>query len=54
VRQGKWKLVVTGGKTELYDIPNDPGESENLADRNPEIVTQLTKLNQRYWKSIGQ
>ena len=54
VRQGKWKMVVTGKKTELYDIPNDLGEKNNLAQKFPEIVTQLLQLNQQYWQSITQ
>jgi hypothetical protein len=47
-------MVVTGKKTELYDIPNDLGEKNNLAQKFPEIVTQLLQLNQQYWQSITQ
>jgi arylsulfatase A len=53
VREGKWKLVVTGKKTELYDIPNDLGEAKNLAEEYPEIVTHLKTVSQSYWKSIS-
>jgi len=53
VREGNWKLIVTGNKTELYDIPNDPGEAKNLATRNPETVIHLKKLSQKYWSSIN-
>jgi arylsulfatase A len=52
VRQDKWKMVVTGNKTELYDIPNDLGEAKNLAGEFPEVVTHLKKLSQEYWLSI--
>ena len=45
-------MVVTGKKTELYDIPNDPGEAKNLAGKFPEVVTRLKKLSQEYWQSI--
>jgi|TARA_B110000879_G_scaffold59311_1_gene83338 arylsulfatase A-like enzyme len=53
VREGNWKLIVTGNKTELYDIPNDPGEAKNLATRNPETVIHLKKVSQKYWSSIN-
>ena len=52
IREGRWKLVVTGKKVELYDIPNDLGEARNLADERPEVVTHLKSVSQAYWKSI--
>jgi arylsulfatase A-like enzyme len=42
LRQGDWKLIVfTGGKTELYDLANDPYETHDLAAAQPERVAQL-------------
>jgi arylsulfatase A-like enzyme len=37
VRQGRWKYLESGdgSRRELYDLAADPGETENLADRNP-------------------
>ncbi len=29
-------------RIELYDIPNDPGELNNLADQYPDIVRSLS------------
>lgn len=52
VREGKWKLIVTDQETELYDIPNDLGEAKNLASEFPEVVIQLKRISQAYWKSI--
>jgi len=52
VRQGNWKLVVSEEKTELFDLPHDLGEAENLATKNPEVVAKLVKASQRYWASI--
>ena len=48
VREGKWKLVVSDKKTELYDIPNDTGEATNLAAEYPEVVTQLANEVREY------
>ncbi|SFU09090.1 uncharacterized sulfatase [Algoriphagus locisalis] len=45
VRDGKWKLLCDydGSRPELYNIPEDPGETKNLADANPEITRRLVK-----------
>ncbi len=44
VRKGDWKLIKVAllpGKTELYDLAHDPGETTNVADDNPAIVKEL-------------
>ena len=44
VREGSWKLVWTTllpPKIELFDLANDPSESTNLAEQNPEKVKEL-------------
>ena len=35
-----WSYIVSerSGREELYNLVNDPGETENLVDREPEIV----------------
>lgn len=41
-REGKWKLLAWGdGKTELYDLDADPGETRNVAPEHSEIVERL-------------
>lgn len=44
VRDGGWKLFVDhkGGSAQLYRIPDDPGESHDLAATEPEVVKALT------------
>lgn len=44
IRDGKWKLLMNPDRSrvELYDIPNDPSELNNLADRHPEAVRELS------------
>ncbi len=50
LRKGDWKLVnyhvLDPKKTtvELYNIATDPGEQNNVAESNPEIVKELTDL----------
>jgi arylsulfatase A-like enzyme len=44
IRKGNWKLIkvaILPGKTELYDVVNDPGETRNVADQNPDVVRDL-------------
>jgi arylsulfatase A-like enzyme len=42
--KGKWKLVkiaLLPGKTELFDLTTDPGEKNDVAEQNPEVVRDL-------------
>jgi arylsulfatase A-like enzyme len=46
VRSGPWKFVETpDGKAakpdELYDLAADPGETNNVAAANPDVVQRL-------------
>jgi arylsulfatase A-like enzyme len=44
VRKGDWKLVKVSllpGKTELFNLRSDPGEKNNVAEANPEVVRDL-------------
>ena len=46
VREGQWKLChptrKNGGDLELFDIVADPAESNNIADKHPDIVKTLS------------
>lgn len=43
IRDGRWKLFAKpdGSDPELYDIPVDPAEKNNVADQNPNVVEKL-------------
>jgi len=43
IRRGDWKLIefFDTGKTELYNLADDLGETNNLAAANPEKATEL-------------
>lgn len=54
----RWKAVrlnppVGGGKWQLYDLINDPGEMVDLAKKHPEILTQLIDHYRAYVKEAG-
>ncbi|MHC4332296.1 MAG: hypothetical protein ACYSUV_00925 [Planctomycetota bacterium] len=45
VRRGKWKLVAKNRRDwELYDMEADRTELNDLAQKHPEIVEQLTAM----------
>lgn len=50
VRMGNWKAVklnvnkLPQGQIELYNLANDPGETNNVASDNPEIVKQMDSI----------
>jgi arylsulfatase A-like enzyme len=57
VRKGKWKLLLANRKNyygyvkdrgsngmELYDLASDIGETHNLVERHPEVVSELLAL----------
>jgi arylsulfatase A-like enzyme len=53
IRKGNWKLVKIAtlpGKTELFDLSQDPGEQENVADQNPQIARDLEARLMAYAK----
>ena len=43
IRQGRWKLLeyLEDMRLELYDLQNDLGEQQNLAETQPEIAARL-------------
>jgi phosphoglycerol transferase MdoB-like AlkP superfamily enzyme len=52
VRDGKWKVITRLGfpRAKLFDVEADPGETRNLAEQHPELVTAWqTRL--RDWAS---
>ena len=46
VRRGDWRLIhlFESGTSELYNLAADIGESNNLADKHPEITAELSGL----------
>lgn len=46
IREGQWKLLcnVDGSGVELYNLPLDESESNNVADNHPVITAKLKRL----------
>jgi arylsulfatase A-like enzyme len=49
VRMGNWKAVKQGvnGKIELYDLDKDPAETQNIAESNTKIVSEVEEIMKR-------
>jgi len=54
VRHRQWKLLCdfNGGRPQLYDLSADVGETKNLAEAQPEIVSRLTKQVTTWYESM--
>ena len=46
LRRGDWVAVQTkaGALPELYNLKSDPGETNNVADRNPDVTKKFELL----------
>lgn len=61
VRKGNWKLVhvpeLWGGRGDgnwqLYNLAQDPGETQDLSGENPDVVTELLKMWDQYRAETG-
>lgn len=61
VRHGDWKLIHAAGQNWLYNLADDLGERNNIAEQNPDIVTDLSAKFEAWnsnnidplWPSVG-
>jgi len=54
----RWRLVNPSAdgelsKIELYDLPKDPGEKTDIADKHPEVVQTLMADYDAWWKKVS-
>lgn len=58
-RQGDWKIALQGkaelgtGTWELYNLKNDRGETQNIAENNPAKLQELLDVYNKYTKKNG-
>ena len=50
--RGDWKILMPAatGKWELFNLPQDPGETHDLAQAQPDLLSELTAA----WDSFAQ
>ena len=53
-RTERWKFLYDGktDRTLLYDLDDDPGETENVADANPDVVEEFERQLDARFKAI--
>jgi arylsulfatase len=49
VRSQRYRMV---NNTELYDIVNDPGETQNIIEQHSKIVAEMRKAYDHWWASL--
>jgi N-acetylgalactosamine-6-sulfatase len=54
IRDGNWKLLMNPDRSriELYDIPGDPTELDNVAGQHPEAVERLSAVLLAWHKTL--
>ncbi len=54
VREADWKLYLNPDRSrlELYDIPRDPTQLNNVAEKHPEVVTRLSERALAWQKEL--
>ena len=53
VRSGRWKLLVDGQHSLLFDLAADPGERTDLAAQRPDLIVRLKKLLAGWEADVG-
>jgi arylsulfatase A-like enzyme len=55
VRSGNWKLHIEEGKpTELYNLESDIGETNNVLEKNPDVVNRLLPYIEAFEIDLAQ
>lgn len=56
IREGDWKLLMNPDRSrvELYDIPRDPAQMTNLAEKNKDVVEQLAAKVLAWQKTLPE
>ncbi|MBS3770991.1 MAG: sulfatase [Bacteroidales bacterium] len=53
MRKGEWKLREVNGKTQLFNLQEDPGERFNRAPEKPEIVEEIRKEMKEFAEEVN-
>ena len=54
VRNARFSLIRLGPEKnwQLFDLPNDPGEKDNVIDRFPEVARAMESAYEKWWAEI--
>lgn len=51
VMTNRWRLVYD---TLLFDMENDPGQTQNVIDQHPEVANKLREDYEAWWKEVSE
>ena len=54
ILQSTYRIAQFCDHVELYNLRTDPGETTNIADKNPEVVSRLTELADEEKNALGE
>ena len=49
-REGRWKLLVDGPNSLLFDMESDPGERQEVGLQHPAVLRRLSRLAEAWFK----
>lgn len=49
IRNGKWKVMISGNTIRLFDLENDIGEKSDLAIKYPDRTSELLEDYKNFW-----
>lgn len=49
-----WRYVTENGKEELYNLTDDPGQQQDLAETQPEMLEKLRAEKLKWWQDAKQ
>jgi arylsulfatase len=52
IRNNRFSLVRGEAAWRLFDLKHDPGQSDDIAARQPEVVNQLSTAYDRWWADV--
>jgi arylsulfatase A-like enzyme len=53
LRDTRWKCLLTGSETELYDLDADPGERTDVTAEHPDLADRLTDRLEEFRDGLG-
>ncbi len=52
IRNAQYSLVHEGKGWELFDLQKDPGQRDDIADKNPDVVKELSAAYDKWWDDV--
>ncbi|MBD3267990.1 sulfatase-like hydrolase/transferase, partial [bacterium] len=50
VRTQRWRAYTQNNRWELYDMAADPDESDNVADKHPQVLKRLSRAYEKWYQ----